>query len=95
MINSRARIACIDPEGRNFIDDVSEGDLWFFPGGYPHSIRGLKEGCEFLLVFPDDSFSESSTFLTDWLIHTPRGVIAKNFGVPQISRGAHSFPILQ
>ena len=84
MINGRARITCIDPEGRNFIDDVSEGDLWFFPGGYPHSIQALKEGCEFLLVFPDGSFSENSTFLlTDWLIHTPRSVIAKNFGISQ------------
>lgn len=82
MIGGSARITCIDPQGRNFIDDVNEGDLWFFPGGFPHSIQGLQEGCEFLLVFPDGTFSENSTFLlTDWLIHTPHEVVAKNFGV--------------
>jgi oxalate decarboxylase len=54
------------------------------PGGYPHSIQGLDEGCEFLLVFDDPNFSENSTFsLTDWLAHTPREVLAKNFGVSE------------
>jgi oxalate decarboxylase len=84
MLDGRARITCIDAEGGSFIDDVSEGDLWFFPGGYPHSIQGLEEGCEFLLVFDDPYFSENSTFsLTDWLAHTPREVLAKNFGVSE------------
>lgn len=42
---------------------------------WPHSIQALKEGCEFLLVFPNGAFSENSTFLlTDWLIHVPREV---------------------
>jgi len=49
----------------------------------PHSIQGLDsevDGCEFLLVFDDGNFSEDSTFLlTDWLAHTPRDVLAKNF----------------
>lgn len=84
MIAGRARITAIDAEGRNFIDDVSEGDLWYFPAGTPHSIQGLEEGCEFLLVFDDGSFSENETFLiTDWFAHTPSDVLAKNFGVPE------------
>lgn len=83
MLAGSARITLIDPQGRNFIDDVGVGDLWNFPAGYPHSIQGLAEGCEFLLVFDDGSFSENETFLlTDWLAHTPREVLAKNFGVP-------------
>jgi oxalate decarboxylase len=58
------------------------GDLWNFPAGIPHSIQGLAEGCEFLLVFDDGNFSENETFLiTDWFLHTPREVLAKNFGV--------------
>ena len=36
MLAGRARITAIDPEGRNFIDDVGEGDLWNFPAGIPH-----------------------------------------------------------
>lgn len=84
MLNGRARITAIDPQGRNFVDDVGEGDLWYFPAGIPHSIQGLAEGCEFLLVFDDGNFSENSTFLlSDWFAHTPREVLAKNFGVSQ------------
>ena len=85
MLKGRARITAIDPEGRAFQDDVGEGDLWNFPSGIPHSIQGLEgDGCEFLLVFDDGNFSEDSTFsVTDWLAHTPRSVLAKNFGVPE------------
>ncbi len=82
MLAGRSRITIIDPEGRNFIDDLGMGDLWFFPSGYPHSIQGLAEGCEFVLVFDDGNFSENNTFLlTDLFKHTPRSVLAKNFGV--------------
>src|SRR4051812_13486350 len=84
MLAGRARITAVDAHGRNFIDDVGEGDLWNFPAGIPHSIQGLEEGCEFLLVFDDGNFSENETFLiTDWFAHTPRDVLAQNFGVPE------------
>lgn len=84
MLDGRARITAIDADGRTFADDVGEGDLWFFPAGIPHSIQGLEQGCEFLLVFDDGGFSENATFLiSDWLAHTPRSVLAKNFGVDE------------
>jgi oxalate decarboxylase len=84
MLAGRARITAVDAQGRNFIQDVGEGDLWNFPAGIPHSIQALEEGCEFLLVFDDGNFSENETFLiTDWFAHTPREVLAKNFGVPE------------
>ena len=61
----------------------SVGDLWYFPAGLPHSIQALGDGVEFLLVFDSGDFSENETFLiTDWFNHTPRDVLAKNFGVP-------------
>jgi oxalate decarboxylase len=83
MLAGRARITAIDAQGRNFSDDVGVGDLWNFPAGIPHSIQGLEEGCEFLLVFDDGNFSENETFLiSDWFTHVPREVLAKNFGVP-------------
>jgi oxalate decarboxylase len=83
MLAGSARITAVDAKGRNFIGDVGEGDLWFFPAGIPHSIQGLKDGCEFLLVFDDGNFDEFGTFLlTDWFAHTPLDVLAKNFGVP-------------
>jgi len=87
MIKGKARITAVDQDGRTFADDVGAGDLWYFPGGIPHSIQGLDadgvDGCEFLLVFDDGAFSEDSTFLlTDWLAHTPTDILAKNFGLP-------------
>lgn len=84
MILGRARITSVDQDGRNFIADVEAGDLWYFPAGIPHSVQGLEDGCEFLLVFDDGSFSEQSTFsITDWFAHTPKDVLAANFGVPK------------
>ena len=84
MLAGRARITAVDEQGRTFIDDVDEGDLWNFPAVIPHSIQGLEDGCEFLLVFDNGSFSENETFLiTDLFAHTPRDVLAKNFGVAE------------
>ena len=81
MLKGNARVTMVDPQGRNYMADLAENDLWFFPSGFPHSIQGLgPDGCEFLLVFDDGSFSENNTFLiTDWLHHTPKSVLAKNF----------------
>jgi len=87
MLYGTARITAIDAEGRNFVDDVGVGDLWYFAGGVPHSIQGLNpDGCEFLLVFDDGEFDEDNTFLlSDWFKHTPSDVVAKNFGMPVAS----------
>jgi oxalate decarboxylase len=83
MLYGSARITAIDAQGRNFVDDVRVGDLWYFASGVPHSIQGLNpDGAEFLLVFDDGDFDEDNTFLiTDWFKHTPNDVLAKNFGI--------------
>jgi len=85
MLYGSARITAVDQDGKSFVSDVSKGDLWLFPPGVPHSIQGLgPDGCKFLLVFDDGNFDEFHTFLiTDWLSHTPKEVLAKNFDVPQ------------
>lgn len=84
VIYGSARITAVDQDGRNFIEDVKAGDLWYFPSGIPHSLQGLEDGCEFILVFDNGSFSENSTFqVTDWLAHTPDDVIAGNFGISE------------
>ena len=63
----------------------SEGDIWYFPAGNPHSLQAKDtnpQGAEFLLIFDKGDFSEDSTFqLTDWLAHVPKSVVAKNFGL--------------
>jgi len=84
VLEGSCRISAVDQEGRNFLEDVSAGDLWFFPQGIPHHIQALADGVEFLLVFDDGEFSENNTFqVTDWFAHTPRSVLAKNFGVSE------------
>jgi oxalate decarboxylase len=83
MLTGNARLTAIDNEGRSYVNDVGRGDLWYFPEGIPHSIQGLgPDGCEFLLVFDDGKFSEDeTTLLSDWMLHTPRDVLAKNWGI--------------
>ena len=84
MLNGRARITAVDEEGRQLRRRRRRRRPLVLPDGIPHSIQGLDaDGCEFLLVFDDGSFSEDNTFLlTDWFKHMPPDVLAKNFGVP-------------
>ena len=84
VTNGGCRVTVIDTQGRAYVADTHEGDLWYFPAGYPHSLQGLgPDGCEFLLAFDNGKQSEFNTLLvTDWLIHTPPDVLALNFGVP-------------
>ncbi len=84
MLYGSARITVLNPDGTIFIDDVESGDLWYFPAGYPHSIQGLgPDGCEFLLVFDQGTFSEYQTFLlSDWLALTPQEILQRNMNLP-------------
>ena len=83
MLYGSARVTVMNPDGSMFIDDVGNGDLWLFPAGFPHSIQGLgPDGCELLLVFDQGDFFEDGTFLlSETIAHTPRNVLAKNFGL--------------
>ena len=78
------RITILDPQGRAQVADVKEGDLWYFPAGYPHSLQGLgPDGAEFLLAFDKGDQSEYDTLLVnEWFAHTPPDVLALNFGMP-------------
>jgi oxalate decarboxylase len=85
MLYGNARLTAMNFDGSTYVNDVAAGDLWYFPAGVPHSIQGLgPDGCEFLLVFDDGLFSEDdTTLISDWAIHTPREVLAKNWNVPR------------
>lgn len=84
MTRGRCRVTSIDLQGRASVEDVEEGDLWFFAAGLPHSLQGLgPSGAEFVLAFDDGQQSENGTLLlTDLMAHMPPEVLAKNFNVP-------------
>jgi oxalate decarboxylase len=84
MTYGNCRVTVLDPIGRPYVADVKEGDLWYFPAGYPHSLQGLDpDGCEFVICFDNGAQSEFNTLLvTDWIAHTPPAILAENFGVP-------------
>src|SRR6201988_2381776 len=83
MTYGSCRVTVLDTMGRPYVADVKEGDLWYFPAGYPHSLQGLgPDGCEFVICFDNGAQSEFNTLLvTDWFAHTPPSVLAANFGV--------------
>ncbi|KAI1797213.1 oxalate decarboxylase [Ganoderma leucocontextum] len=87
VLKGMAQISTVNADGQNYVKNVAKGSLWYFPAGQPHSIQATDDdddGVEFLLVFDDGNFSEDDTFLlTDWLAHTPKEVIAKNFHTKQ------------
>ncbi|HTO79927.1 MAG TPA: cupin domain-containing protein, partial [Methylocystis sp.] len=53
------RVTVLDDKGRAYVSDVKEGDLWYFPSGFPHSLQGLPpDGCEFVICFDDGKATE-------------------------------------
>ncbi|PSJ59488.1 cupin domain-containing protein [Pseudaminobacter soli (ex Li et al. 2025)] len=82
ILQGNVRLTVVDTADSITVDDLKPGDMWLVPAGIPHSIQGLDEGTEFLLVFDDGNFSENETLLiTEYLAHTPPSVLAKNFGI--------------
>ncbi|KAL4814767.1 RmlC-like cupin domain-containing protein [Aspergillus spinulosporus] len=76
-------LSAVDENGRWTTEKLNTGDIWYFPKGAAHSVQGLDDENEYLLVFDDGDFEKvGTTFMVDdWIKHTPRDVLAKNFGV--------------
>jgi oxalate decarboxylase len=84
VLTGRVRTTVIDPSGYAETNDFNPGDVWYFPRGHGHMLQCLgNEPCHFILIFDNGYFSEFGTFsITDWIGHTPKALLAKNFGVP-------------
>ncbi|CAI4219739.1 unnamed protein product [Parascedosporium putredinis] len=78
-------ISIIDEEGATQLETLNYGDIWYFPKGTAHTVQGLEDENEFLLVFDNADFdSAGNTFnVADWLSRTPKDVLARNFGVDE------------
>jgi oxalate decarboxylase len=85
VIEGRVRTTVFDPQGNAETNDFGPGDVWFFPRGHGHMLECIGDKpCHFILIFDNGYFSEFGTFsITDWLGHTPRALLAKNFGIPE------------
>src|SRR5436309_5392599 len=81
----RVRTTVLAPGGFAETNDFEPGDVWYFPRGYGHMLECLgDEPCHFVLMFDNGYFSEFGTFsISDWIGHTPKALLAKNFGVPE------------
>jgi oxalate decarboxylase len=80
----RVRTTVLSPGGYRETNDFEPGDVWYFPRGHGHQLECLgDEPCHFVLIFDNGYFSEFGTFsITDWMGHTPKALLAKNFGLP-------------
>jgi oxalate decarboxylase len=80
----RVRTTVIAPGGHAETNEFEPGDVWYFPRGHGHMLECLgDEPCHFVLTFDNGYFSEFGTFsITDWIGHTPKALLAKNFGLP-------------
>lgn len=80
----RVRTTVFSPGGYAETNDFEPGDVWYFPRGHGHMLECLgSEPCHFILIFDNGYFSEFGTFsISDWIAHTPRSHLAKNFGLP-------------
>lgn len=84
VISGHCRVSIIDPHGQFQTVDFAPGDTWYFPRGYGHAIQCLGDSeCLMLLAFDSGIYSEFATFsLSDWVVHTPKPILAQTFGVP-------------
>jgi oxalate decarboxylase len=85
VLEGRVRTTVVDPQGNSETNDFEPGDVWYFPRGHGHVLECLGDKpCFFILIFDNGYFSEFGTFsITDWIGHTPKALLAKNFGVPE------------
>lgn len=76
-------ISTVDENGQYQVERLEYGDVWYFPKGVAHTVQGLEDQNEYLLVFDDADFDKvGTTFMVDdWVAHTPKSILAKNFGV--------------
>jgi oxalate decarboxylase len=83
VVSGSCRTTVLSPDGAA-TDTFRPGDVWYFPRGWGHSIRGIGSSeCHFILIFDNGDFSEEdhSLSITDWLANTSPGVVKQSLGL--------------
>jgi oxalate decarboxylase len=82
VYHGQVAVSAVDEDGRNQVEVLNEGDIWYFPKGEAHVIQELAEQNEYLLVFDDGDFEAPGTSFNvdDWISHTPKDILAKSLG---------------
>ncbi|KAF2636606.1 Bicupin, oxalate decarboxylase/oxidase [Massarina eburnea CBS 473.64] len=85
VYKGRILVSAVDENGKYQVDELTFGDVWYFPKGQAHTTQGLDDENEFLLAFDDGDFDKvGQTFnIDDWISKTPKSILAKNFGLPE------------
>ena len=84
VIDGRAQVTVVDPDGEAEVFNVAGGDLWYFPRGYAHAIQTIGVApCHALLAFNDGLYSEHGTFgITDWISRLDPAILSRDLAVP-------------
>ncbi|KAJ9397493.1 hypothetical protein DTO282F9_5672 [Paecilomyces variotii] len=83
VMNGSVRVQTMNEDGETFVDDVTAGDVWYFPAGVPHSLQALDEGAEFMLVFDEGDFNDGGTgLISEMFLRNPKEVWSKDLNAP-------------
>jgi oxalate decarboxylase len=52
-------VSAVDEHGVWQVTKLTYGDIWYFPKGVGHTVQGLEDENEFLLVFDDPDFDRA------------------------------------
>ncbi len=58
VYNGSVLVSAVDQNGAYQVERLGYGDIWYFPKGVAHTIQGLDDENEYLLVFDDADFDK-------------------------------------
>jgi oxalate decarboxylase/phosphoglucose isomerase-like protein (cupin superfamily) len=58
VYNGSVLISAVDENGKYQVETLNYGDIWYFPKGAAHTIQGLADENEYLLVFDEADFDK-------------------------------------
>lgn len=83
ILNGSVHLQTMNENGQTFVDDLTEGDVWYLPSGIPHSLQGLDKASEFMLVFDRGDFDDGGTSLASAMfLRNSKEVLSKNLQTP-------------